>query len=193
MPHTPLVSMGVAYLASTDLVAIDLYPGAMEAVKHLTARGGRRIAYMVSQSGSYASEVRYKAYTGVLQEAGLKPEYIVASSHLRSDACQAMLEHIHACGCPDGIFFFNDDMAIGAYRALCDLGIRVPDDVALVGCDNIEDTEYLEVRLSTIAQPLEEMCILAWQFLERRMNDPALPLQQQFLPAKLIIRESSCR
>ncbi len=84
-------------------------------------------------------------------------------------------------------------MAIGAYRALCELGLRVPTDVALVGCDGIEDTEYLERPISTIEQPISEMCALAWDFLQRRIQEPNHPPQRVVLQPKLVIRASSQR
>jgi len=84
-------------------------------------------------------------------------------------------------------------MAIGAYRAMCERGIRVPDDVAIVGCDGILDTEYLERPLSTVVQPVQEMCRLGWEFLFRRMDNPSVAPQQALLKAHLVVRDSSRR
>ena len=74
---------------------------------------------------------------------------------------------------------------------MCELGLSVPADVALVGCDGIEEVEYLERSLSSIVQPVEEMCTLACRFLHARLNDPSLPPQQAVLQPKLVLRESS--
>jgi LacI family transcriptional regulator len=76
---------------------------------------------------------------------------------------------------------------------LRDLGVRVPDDVALAGCDGIEDTEYLECPLTTLVQPVAKMCATAWQFLQRRLAQPRplKPLQRDVLKPRLAIRESS--
>jgi len=71
------------------------------------------------------------------------------------------------------------------------MGARVPEDIALVGCDGIEDTLYLERTLSTIAFPMTEMCAMAWHFLRRRMADPDIARQRLVLQPSLIIRESS--
>ncbi len=69
--------------------------------------------------------------------------------------------------------------------------IRVPDQVALVGCDGIEDTEYLEVPLTTLVQPVAEMCGKAWEFLKDRMEKTKRkPRNKTFLP-RLEIRDSS--
>ena len=93
----------------------------------------------------------------------------------------------------EAIFCHSDDAAMGIYRGLCDLGVRVPAEMALVGCDGIQDTEYLECPLTTILQPVTEMCTTAWQFLERRLSEPDLKRQEAMLKPKLVIRESSRR
>lgn len=128
-----------------------------------------------------------------LAQTGREPEYILAPDDTRRSVGGVLKDYIARRGAPDGLFCFNDDMAIGAFRALRDLGLRIPDDVALVGCDGIEDAAYLDPPLTTIVQPLEEMCATAWQFLERRLLQPLLPLQQVTLEPSLEIRGSSRR
>jgi LacI family transcriptional regulator len=92
---------------------------------------------------------------------------------------------------PEAFFCHNDDIAMGVYRGLVDLGIKIPDDSALVGCDGIEDAEYLETPLSTIVQPIAEMCRHAFQLLERRISDPTSPIQEVHLYPDFVIRQSS--
>jgi len=185
----PVVTIGVFYVESVDYVGIDLTSATIEAVQHLLAPGCRRVAYM----GIDEVDSRYEAYTATVEQAGRKPEYIVVPDGRRSSARQALVEYVKARGHPDAIFCHNDDAAIGAYRALRDLDLKIPDDVALVGCDGIEDTEYLDIPISTIVQPVERMCELRWQYLECRMSAPSMPLQQTILKAQLVIRESSRR
>ncbi|MCW3095747.1 MAG: transcriptional regulator, LacI family [Chthonomonadaceae bacterium] len=188
----PIVTTGTySYLADGDMVGIDLYSGAREAMEHLVASGHRRIAYLVNGTSDFPAEPRRKAYTGVMGEAGLPEEGIVTTDQLRATARNTVRAYVQEHGCPTALFCHNDDMAIGAYRGLLDAGLRVPDDIALIGCDGIEDTTYLECPLSTIVQPVEAMCALAWQFLERRIADPQMPPQQVTLQSHLAIRESS--
>lgn len=80
---------------------------------------------------------------------------------------------------------------IGAYRALRDLGHDVPGETALIGCDGIEETEYHDPSLSTLAVPMEEMCRRAWELLIRRMERPNRPLGSVMLSAALELRDSS--
>jgi LacI family transcriptional regulator len=128
-----------------------------------------------------------------MRAAGLSPEFIYypLSEDLRSQVRLLIQEYVHKCGCPEAIFCHSDDAALGIYRGLCDLGIQVPGEMALVGCDGIQDTEYLECPLTTIVQPVTEMCATAWQFMERRLSEPQLKQQGTTLRPRLVIRESS--
>ncbi len=191
----PVVTLGTACLETTDHVAIDLLSGQLEAVRHLYASGCRRIAYLVNADACREGEARTAGYIDVMNEVGLKPEYVVTpvNNQTRATARQAVRDHVEQHGHPDAIICLNDDMAIGANRALRDINLRVPEDVSLVGCDGIEDTIYQMPTLTTIVQPVQEMCALAWQYLQARIDNPDAPLQQTTLKAKLVIRESSRR
>jgi DNA-binding LacI/PurR family transcriptional regulator len=191
--QVPVVSMGAYYLTEVDHVGVDLYAGAMQAVQHLIEQGCRRVAYLVNAESRHPGDARRDAYDMVMREASLSREYIVSVDQSRQAAGAAVAAYVEQFGLPDGIFCHNDEMALGAYRRLRLLGVRVPEDVALVGCDGIEDTEYLEVPLTTIRQPLEEMCGLACEFLHRRMAQPDIPLQSVVLLPQLVVRGSSLR
>ena len=192
-PPLPLVSLGGDCSRRRDFVALDLHTGAVEALQHLIATGCRRIVYLLPARGDRVDEGRRDAYHEVLDAAGLPTERILTSDSRRAEAVEAVTAHIRAHGPPDGLFCYNDDMAIGANLALRELGLSVPADVALVGCDGIEETEYQFPALSTISLPLEEMCRLGWEFLQNRQNDPGRPWQQAVLPTHLIVRDSSRR
>ncbi len=188
----PIVTTGsTLVLGNIDHVAINLGPASVEAVQHLVTTGRRRIAYLTHDVVSRPGDGRHDGYFSVLAEAGLPPEVILSPTSARADARQTVRDYMQTHGCPGAIFCHNDDLAIAAYRALCDLGLSVPDDVALVGCDGIEDTEYLPCPISTIVQPLPEMAELAWQFLERRIQNPEHPQQHAVLEPRLVIRQSS--
>jgi len=96
-------------------------------------------------------------------------------------------------GCPDGIFCNNDNKAIAVYRAVLEMGYKIPDDLMLVGCDGIEETEYLDCRLATIIQPVDEMCRVSWEFLHNRMKDRAISTQTAVLQSTFETRESAIR
>jgi LacI family transcriptional regulator len=193
--YPPIVGMGgINYRSDAmDTVGIDLAGGARAAVQHLLDVGCCRIAYVAERMPDAGGEARHDSYTRVVERAGQPTEVILTGTQFRADVRRRLRDYLGEHGCPDGLFCTNDEVALGAYRALCDLGIRVPDDVALVGCDGIEDTEYLERPLTTIVQPVDQMCALAWQFLQRRIDDPSLPWQHALLAPQLVIRDSSRR
>ncbi len=187
----PIVHMGAYYDRSVDCVGVDLRAGTVLAVRHLINTGCKRVAYLVPSYFNLEGDDRREGYLQVLNEAGLKPEFIESFYSGRAAAASTVKEYVKKNGCPDGIFCFNDDHAIATYRALKDIGIRVPDEVLIVGCDGIEDTEYLDCRITTIVQPIAQMCKLAWTFLERRMADPTYPRQETILIPDLVVRDSS--
>jgi len=130
-----------------------------------------------------------------MRKAGLKPEFIYypLSEQQRPITRKLIRDYILSHGRPEAIFCHSDDAALGIYRGLCDLKIKVPEEIALIGCDGIEDTEYLERPLTTLVQPVAEMCAAAWDFLQLRLADPLIPLQHIILKSELAIRESSQR
>ena len=193
-PHlaVPFVSIGVGYNEDSDYVGIDPKPGVEEAMAHLLSLGCRRIVFALEHDFLPYGEVRFEAYTASMCAAGLKPEYLFALS--RAEARQEIQAWIARNGCPDAVFGHNDDLALGIYRGLLDLGVQVPDEVMVVGFDGIEETEYLECPMTTVVQPVETMCVLAWEYLQRRIADPHTPPQQTVLQTYLTIRDStSCR
>jgi LacI family transcriptional regulator len=189
----PLVAMGDPLGADVDHVGIDLYTGAVEAVNHLIEVGCRRIAFYTNGWGNRPGEYRYDGYTDAMKAAGLQTEYIVVRRVERSETRQVLREYVERAGCPEGLFCLSDTVAFCACRALRDAGYRIPDDVAVVGCDGLEEGEYLEYPLTTIVQPFEEMSATAWQILQQRIDDPAMPLQKRMLTPRLVVRSSSCR
>ena len=189
--HRPIVFLGVHSPQSADYVRVDLKTGMQEAVEHLLHAGCRRIAYIVHEEMALPGEARIDAYSTALRKAGLGLEVIALPDTSRACIREAMVRYVPAHGSPDGLLCQNDDIAIGAFRGLRDLGLRVPDDVRLIGCDGIDEIGYFDPPFSTIQQPIAQMCALAWQFLEGRLGEPSLAPQQISLPAHLLIHGSS--
>lgn len=178
-----------------DHIAIDLSGATYEAVMSMAESGCKRVAYLISNSGmGHTDEVRARSYMTAMQEVGQSPELI--NVHIGIDTSPRhltrtrLIEYIREHGAPDGLLCQNDEMAIAAYRALMDLGLRIPEDIQLVGCDGLVDLEYFEPPISTVVQPMEEACALAWQFLQCRMENPDLPLQRGTAEAKLRVCRS---
>lgn len=191
----PLVSIGTYLGAGTDHVRVDFEAGTREIMAHLIGSGFRRIAHATFVRKDHAKRSRYHGYVQAMKNAKLKPEFIYypLTERQRPVTRQLIQDYIRENGKPEAIFCHSDDVALGIYRGLCDAGISVPNEIALVGCDGIEDTEYLERPITTLVQPVAEMCATAWRFLQQRLNNPKAPPQQILLSPRLDIRESSTR
>lgn len=191
----PVVSLGAYNSTATDTVQMDMTTGTAEVMRHLIGSGYRRIAHATFVSGNGAGECRRSGYIAAMLAAGLEPEFIIypLGETQRPITRRIIREYIRDHGRPEAIFCHSDDAALGIYRGLLDAGVRVPADIALVGCDGIQDTEYLECPLSTLVQPVAKMCETAWQFLQNRLADPGIAPQHSLLAPALAIRDSSTR
>jgi LacI family transcriptional regulator len=191
----PVISIGAESAQKTDYVQVDLLAGTTEAMQHLIGLGYRRIVHATFVRKDEPGATRRLGYEKAMRKAGLKPEFLYypLTEQQRPIVRESVQDFVREHGCPEAFFCHSDDVAIGIYRGLRDLNLRVPDDVALVGCDGIQDTEYLECPLTTLVQPVAEMCATAWQFLLQRLEQPARKKQKAVLKPKLAIRESSRR
>ncbi|MBC8140272.1 MAG: LacI family DNA-binding transcriptional regulator [Armatimonadetes bacterium] len=183
-PTTPCVSLGSFYDETGDYVGVDLEGASREILHHFLQAGRRRIAF-VARDQHEITDGRRIAYSEVLRMAGLTEEFVFLPENTRSHGRRCFAEYADKHGIPDALFCVNDEVAVGCFRALRDRGLRVPEDVALVGCDGTEEGQYHDPPLTTIAQPIEEMCRLAWEFLKQRMANPDATWQQTTLSANL--------
>lgn len=185
----PCVSMGTLVSRRTDAVQVDLSRGARAALDHLRRTGRRRVIYVTPDHPVGEAEVRFRAF----RRAYPRGAVVVLPEPTRAAARQAVQRWWAAHGPADGIFCHNDDYAIGVLRGLHDRGLKVPEEVAVVGCDGVDDAEYLACPLTTIAIPVEEMCARAWDYLTRRLAGGLARPQRLVLHPELVIRASSLR
>jgi len=190
--NTPFVSMGAYWSESKSFVGIDLRSGADDAMDHLIGTGRKRIAYMAPwNSDLITSGPRYDAYQEKMMAAGLEVQTISTQAVALTSVKEALQESLHAGPAPDAILCMNDDLALSAAFALEQLGFKVGKEVAVVGFDGIEETKHCPCPITTVRQPIEEMCELTFKFLRAQMEDPSTPLQQKVLKTHLVIRDSS--
>jgi DNA-binding LacI/PurR family transcriptional regulator len=131
---------------------------------------------------------RLEIYRQAMEDAGLESQTI-STQGVRPTAVQQALAALSPM--PEAIVCMNDDLALAASVALPRLGYRVGADVALVGFDGLEETEHCPVPITTVKQPIDEMCALTFEFLKSQMEDPTAPIRQQILKPTLVIREST--
>ena len=194
---TPMVLVNnPAPHAEIGSVDCDNVAGAREAVRHLLSLGRRRIAFIAGPDDSANAMDRRKGYEDALREAGIAvdPALVLPGDFLEAGGRAAMEALLALSEPPTAVFAANDMMALGAMGALRDAGRRVPDDVALVGFDDIPLARYVAPALTTIHQPIHEVGRRAAEMvLERARAAPesAPPPAREVLPTRLIVRESS--
>jgi LacI family transcriptional regulator len=178
-----------------DTVTTENYQGGLLATQHLLSLGYQIIGCITGPSNITPSADRVTGYRAALQQAGIPVDeslLVRGDFHAPSgySAAMQLLEHDPR---PTAIFVCNDMMAIGALRAVSQLGLSVPENIAIVGFDDIQLASYITPSLTTVSQPKQEIGQLAVRLLFERMRDPSLPPRHNILPTQLIIRESSTR
>lgn len=176
---------------SVSYVDVDNVASARDAVKHLLALGKRRIATIAGPRTLIAGRDRLKGYKDAIKISGtdLDPELIVESDFTQDGGYTSMRQLLPRA--PDAVFVASDAMAIGALRALRELGKRVPDDIALVAFDDIPIAARAEPPLTTVRQPILQMGMAAAETLMDLIAHPNHAPRHVLLPTELVIRESS--
>ncbi|HEY1272727.1 MAG TPA: LacI family DNA-binding transcriptional regulator [Terriglobales bacterium] len=179
-------------------ILLDHGHAAQVALKHLTELGHSKIAFIKGQEFSSDTEVRWSAITSVAQAMGLAvcpklTTQLVGDSPSPELGYQVTKELIARREPFSALFAFNDISAIGAIRALREAGLRVPEDVSVVGFDDIQSAAYQNPRLTTVRQPLRKMGKIAAETVLRNIGRPADPRARQItVEPELIVRETTC-
>lgn len=175
-------------------VVVDNVTGGYVATKHLLDLGHRRIAYISDfLEDPFNSPVRdrYRGYRQALQEAGIafRPEYHLQGEHGRFEARAMTKTLLDLPAPPTAIFAYSDTQAIGVIEAAVEAGIKIPEQLSIIGFDNIEAAEYL--RLTTIRQALYESGVCGCELLLQVMANPLSEPQEISLPIELVQRHTT--
>ena len=173
-----------------NFIDVDNYGGARKGVQHLLRLGRRRIAHISGPRNLIAGLDRYQGYLSGLYEGGIFPDPTLVVEGDFTDlsgytGVQRLLPY-H----PDAIFTASDAMASGALRALIEAGVRVPQDISLVGFDDIPFSSRTIPPLTTIRQPIQRVGSLAAETLIQIIDHPETQPRQVILPTELIVRGS---
>ncbi len=191
-PSVPFVSMGAYWSSKKSYVGVDLRKGTDEAMAHLFSTGRKKIAYLAPTSSDLLdSGPRFEGYDYAMKSEGQTPRIIRVETFAYKQIKEVLGDLVQAKSLPEAILCLNDEAALAASQVLQGFGVKVGSDVAIVGFDGIEETEYAPVPITTVCQPYEEMCKLAWDFLQSQITEPSAVPKQQVLVPRLIIRESS--
>jgi GntR family transcriptional regulator, arabinose operon transcriptional repressor len=179
----------------TDYVVVDNFDGGYQATRHLIELGHRRIGFL-TPSGLNTSSVydRFRGYRQALTEHNLpydEPLYLQYRGLMETDQDLTTLRaYLHTPERPSAIFTVTDLLAIRILEAATMEGLCVPDDLAIVGFDDINQAAQVSVPLTTVAQPREQIGKRACEILLRRMQGKEEKPSQTMLPVQLIIRQS---
>lgn len=175
-----------------DRVTVANVEGARRAVRHLVSLGHRRIGLVGGPAGLSTAAERRRGYEAALAEAGLRREATrVEEGDFRPSGGRAAMERLLArAEPPTAVFVTNDLMTLGAYEAIRARGLRVPQDVAVVGFDDAPWAEWLHPPLTTVAQPAYELGATAARLLLERLQEPRRPTRSVVLETRLVVRAS---
>jgi LacI family transcriptional regulator len=180
--------------ARLDSVVIDNDLGGYIATQHLLELGHEQIGCITGPSLLTPSAKRIEGYRRALEDTGIPvDEQFIVQGDFRAEsgyaAARTLLELKRK---PTAIFACNDMMAVGALCAIHESGLRVPDDISIIGFDDITLASFTVPPLTTVAQPSYEMGLLAAELMIQRLQNPSQPPRHEVLQATLVVR-SSCQ
>jgi len=185
----PVVAVsGHKHLRGVTNISLNHSRAARLALDHLVSLGHRRIAFIKGQSFSSDTEVRWKSVCAAAQEAGIPVEsaltvQLESESPTPQPGYDVVSKLLRTAPPFTALFAFNDISALGAIRALRETGRRVPQDVSVIGFDDIQSAAYQNPGLTTIRQPLREMGMTAAEILVQRIGAP----KHSEYPTKVVV------
>ena len=191
--RVPFVMIGSHHDARMTYVDVDNVDGARMAVEHLIRLGHRRIATITGPLNMPAGQFRLNGYQQALAAHRLpeREQLVVEGDFTKESGAMAMQRLLAAS--PTAVFAASDMMAVGALQALRQAGLRVPQDVALVGFDDIPMAATVEPALTTVRQPISRMGSMATEVLMGMFESSAsagAPAHKVILPTQLVVRDS---
>ena len=176
-----------------DAVLTDNKLGGYLATRHLLELGHRRIACIAGPSSITPSAERMIGYRKALEEAGISYDenLIIRGDYHAQSGMEITHSILKMVPRPTAIFALNDLMALGALRAAAEAGCTVPQDLAVVGYDDLELAHFTNPPLTTIAQPKKEVGAQAISLLVDRISHKSRPPSRLVLPPQLIVRRST--
>jgi len=189
----PIVTTGYRLAhPSLRVVDVDNVDGAMHVMRHLFARGHQRIATITGALRYKAARDRTEGYRLAHAEAGvpLDPVLIWEGAWTMNSGYQCMRELLASHLDFSAVFAQNDEMAIAAIRALREAGLRVPQDVSIVGFDDSNVAQFFDPPLTTVRQPIQAIGVAAARLLIQKIEHPGQVFDDELLRTELVIRDS---
>ncbi|MDW5325938.1 LacI family DNA-binding transcriptional regulator [Plantactinospora sp. KLBMP9567] len=193
--NVPMVLVDPAGVPHLDIPTIGAtnWAGGLRATEHLLSLGHRRIGFIAGPPRLLCSRARLDGYRAALDAAGipLRDELIVPGDFYHESGYSGGAALLDLDEPPTAIFASSDQMAFGAYEAVRRRGLRVPDDVSVVGFDDLPEARWASPPLTTVRQPLAEMGLLAARTVLRLAGGEPLDTPRVELSTDLVVRDSS--
>ncbi|MFB7708556.1 LacI family DNA-binding transcriptional regulator [Streptomyces sp. NPDC056105] len=194
--NVPLVLLGERhYDLPYDHIAVDNVAAARTAVRHLIDLGRREVAFIGARRGhSQPAHLRVQGWREELLSAGLSvDDGLIATTEGwgHADGAAAMTRILETGRRPDAVFAYNDPIAIGAMRVLSERGMRVPEDVAVVGFDDVVEGHFGAVTLTSVSPDKEAIARMAVESVLARLSGQAPEPRRVWADYRLIAREST--
>ncbi|WP_043441762.1 LacI family DNA-binding transcriptional regulator [Arthrobacter sp. L77] len=192
--NLPLVVVDPAGVPDLEVPTIGAtnWTGAVTATEHLLQHNHRRIGFVAGRPGLWCSRERLDGYRAGLDAAGIAvdPELIIGGDFDYASGFSAGTELLARTDRPTAIFAASDQMALGVYEAARQQGLRIPDDLSVIGFDDLPEAGWASPPLTTVRQPLSEMGSLAARTLVRLIRGEAVESPRIELSTRLVQRAS---
>ncbi|TCO32337.1 LacI family transcriptional regulator [Kribbella orskensis] len=191
VPSVVIDPAGVPSLEVPTIGATN-WAGGLSATEHLIEHGHRRIGLIAGPPRLLCSRARQDGYKAALDAAGLSCEGLIYEGDFYHESgFVGAGELLDLADPPTAIFASSDQMALGVYEAVRRRGLRVPDDVSVVGFDDLPESQWASPPLTTVRQPLAQMGMVAARSVIRLMNGEDLESPKVELATELIVRDST--
>lgn len=193
--HVPAVVVDPAGVPDLDLPTIGAtnWAGGVSATEHLTGLGHRRIGFIAGRPGLWCSRARLDGYRAGLEAVGiaLDPQLVAQGDFDYASGFEGARQLLALPDRPTAVFAASDEMAMGVYEAARQRGLRVPEDLSVVGFDDLPQACWTSPPLTTVRQPLSEMGMLAVRTVLRLLNGEHLESAKVELATEVVVRHST--
>ena len=191
--RTPCVGVNLGDVEGIDTVEPDSTGGVRQAIEHLVSLGHRRVAYVntwldPAHAHRPTVEKRLRAFLGTMAEMDLRASPGSDTCCEVSDRVTALMDSSDP---PTALVCYNDGVAMLAMQALYDRGIRVPDDIGVIGIDDVGDAMMACPPLTSVHVPFVKMGRRAGELLQARIAEPERSVERVVIPERLVVRKST--
>ena len=187
---TPIVAMFISKSVEVDSVVVDMKKAIIDAINYLYKLGHKKIAFI----GEKITRFKSNFFVSRAQELGIDNTVIIANKRFESAGEDGAKQILKLDDKPTAIICAYDDIALGAIKHLKSSGFRVPEDFSVIGMDNIRSCNYFETALTSIDSHPDEICMTAWELLEKKMKNKFYRMNQRItLTPKLVIRDTTAK